>query len=698
MNASIVLRYAVLTILVVLTGAGAAYAQYDSLGGPYVPDANTMLLMHFDGNLNNAGRSANGVGHGRPGSLAYLSNAGLGLGQCLRLANDATSDSAYVTVADSATLDLVGSWTIEGWINIFTFGSGSGDHRWVPRLVIKTGDAVFWRPNYFVEMWGSWRGFSCGYNVAGADRWPQANSPTNSMTPGSWYHLTFIRDTTRNIIITMVHNAQRQLTAFATSAYDPILDNPPITTNQAVHIGFAGGGNDSWLDGFVDEIRISNKVRNFRVPPIITQVTQLPNQPSSATSYPVSAKIRAFSVGGSITSTRIRYNAGTGWNEATMTLGVNDIYSGSIPQRPVGSVINYYVYAVDNGGLRATFPATAELDSTYFTFGIYTPNTQTIHLAFEQTSGAPFDSSIYHNVGTFPNNTPTYSTDAKVGARSIYFDRDSTHVQFNSPFLAAEQFAVDFWVKPDTLIHATRILNKEAGNQDGTPADDWYHNNYELGIRNVSGTFRPSARYWLDSADTQFELRLDSVTLQPRTWFRYMFERNATTAAFEVRNTNNQPLQRLIAPADRPRRGAGLLRIGKASSDGQAWDYIPHFRGKIDNVKIYNYAALGIVSDVGDNDSEVPTQFALEQNYPNPFNPTTEIRFALPNATKVSLVVYDLLGRTIKTLVRDDMHAGEYRVVWNGTNESGKNVASGVYFYRLESEKFTAVRKMMFLK
>ncbi|MBI4534986.1 MAG: T9SS type A sorting domain-containing protein [Ignavibacteriae bacterium] len=698
MKALLSVPFGLCAALLVLLGSGTAYGQYDSLGGPYVTDANTMLLMHFDGNLNNEGSSANGVGHGRPGALGYLSNSGLGLGQCLRLVNDATSDSAYVTVADSSTLDLVGSWTIEGWINIFTFGSGSGDHRWVPRLVIKTGDAVFWRPNYFVEMWGSWRGFSCGYNVAGADRWPQANSPTNSMTPGSWYHLTFIRDTTRNIIITMVHNAQRQLTAFATTAYDPILDNPPITTSQPIHIGFAGGGNDSWLDGFVDEIRISNKVRNFRVPPIITQVTQVPNQPSSVTEYPVSARIQAFSVGGLITTARIRYNDGGGWNEAVMTQGANDIFTGSIPQRPVGTIIDYYVYAVDNGGLRSTVPPTAEIDSTYFTFGIYTPNTQTIHLAFEQTSGTPFDSSLYHNVGTFPNNPASYSTDAKVGARSLHFDRDSTHVQFNSPFLAAEQFAVDFWLKSDSLIHANRILNKEGGNLDGTPADDWYHNNYELGIRNVSGAFRPSARYWLDSADAQFELRLDSVALQTQSWFRFMFERNSTTAAFEVRNANNEPLQRLTAAADKPRRGAGLLRIGKASSDGQPWDYIPHFRGKIDDLKIYNYAALGIVSGVGENGSNVPTQFALEQNYPNPFNPTTEIRFALAKATKVSLVVYDVLGRKVKTLINDDLHAGEYRVEWNGTNESGRSVASGAYFYQLESEKFISVRKMMFLK
>ena len=116
------------------------FAQ-EPIGGPYTADNNTMLLLHFDSNLNNESQfSADGVGHSNnPNGLTYLpSPLGAGMGQCLRLTNDAISDSSYVTVADTSYLDLTGSWTIEGWLNIFTFGQTSGDHRWVPRLVIKT--------------------------------------------------------------------------------------------------------------------------------------------------------------------------------------------------------------------------------------------------------------------------------------------------------------------------------------------------------------------------------------------------------------------------------------------------------------------------------------------------------------------------------------------------------------------------------
>ena len=89
----------------------------------------------------------------------------------------------------------------------------------------------------------------------------------------------------------------------------------------------------------------------------------------------------------------------------------------------------------------------------------------------------------------------------------------------------------------------------------------------------------------------------------------------------------------------------------------------------------------------------VPAEYALMDNYPNPFNPSTQIEFALPEATHVRLVVYDLLGRVVKTLVSGDMPAGRHRV----TFDAGQ-VASGTYFYRLVTPKKTFVKTMMLLK
>lgn len=94
----------------------------------------------------------------------------------------------------------------------------------------------------------------------------------------------------------------------------------------------------------------------------------------------------------------------------------------------------------------------------------------------------------------------------------------------------------------------------------------------------------------------------------------------------------------------------------------------------------------------------LPTVFALTQNYPNPFNPNTHISFALPEASKVTLKVYNIAGQLVKTLVNDELAAGHHTVMWNGTNSSGSEVGSGIYLYRLETEKFTSVKKMVFVK
>lgn len=94
----------------------------------------------------------------------------------------------------------------------------------------------------------------------------------------------------------------------------------------------------------------------------------------------------------------------------------------------------------------------------------------------------------------------------------------------------------------------------------------------------------------------------------------------------------------------------------------------------------------------------VPTAYSLDQNFPNPFNPSTEITFALPKATRVHLVVFDLLGQPIKTLVNDWKEAGVYKVTWDATNDLGNAVPTGNYVYKVVAGSFTATRKMTLLK
>lgn len=97
-------------------------------------------------------------------------------------------------------------------------------------------------------------------------------------------------------------------------------------------------------------------------------------------------------------------------------------------------------------------------------------------------------------------------------------------------------------------------------------------------------------------------------------------------------------------------------------------------------------------------DANLPVDYYLSSNYPNPFNPNTSLAFGLPTAGQVRLSIYNVLGQQVRTLVDEQMVAGHHEVTWNGRDDAGRAVSSGVYFYRLESNQFNQTRKMMLVK
>ncbi len=92
-------------------------------------------------------------------------------------------------------------------------------------------------------------------------------------------------------------------------------------------------------------------------------------------------------------------------------------------------------------------------------------------------------------------------------------------------------------------------------------------------------------------------------------------------------------------------------------------------------------------------EATVPDQLALLSNYPNPFNPSTEIRYAIPVATQVKLTVFDAMGKQVAVLVNQNQPAGSYEVTFDGSN-----LASGIYFYRLETPAQLQIKQMILLK
>jgi hypothetical protein len=110
------------------------------------------------------------------------------------------------------------------------------------------------------------------------------------------------------------------------------------------------------------------------------------------------------------------------------------------------------------------------------------------------------------------------------------------------------------------------------------------------------------------------------------------------------------------------------------------------------------YIETSTLTGVGEPINGVPTTFDISQNYPNPFNPETNIDFAVAKPSYVTVGVYDLLGQEVKTLVAEEKATGTYSLRWNGLDNLGRSVPSGMYLYRMTAGSYSATRKMMLLK
>jgi hypothetical protein len=162
-----------------------------------------------------------------------------------------------------------------------------------------------------------------------------------------------------------------------------------------------------------------------------------------------------------------------------------------------------------------------------------------------------------------------------------------------------------------------------------------------------------------------------------------------TTEIFEVNGTSLSI--RYGPPMINARREFAAVRFNNSI-------YVFGGENQFDKI-VASIEKLDLMTDVDLEDDETsPSNFSLEQNYPNPFNPTTTISFKIPQKSKVLLEIFDIFGKRIKTLIDDELETGTYKVEWNGRDEKGNPLSSGIYIYRLSTGKVFLTKKMTLIK
>ena len=199
-----------------------------------------------------------------------------------------------------------------------------------------------------------------------------------------------------------------------------------------------------------------------------------------------------------------------------------------------------------------------------------------------------------------------------------------------------------------------------------------------IGIQNADGTIGLCVSYNAEYVHNDMTVRINN-----NSWLRFGQVDGTVPAGGSL------IVNALLDPS---MLGTGITHTGTMTITGYDYNH------DLDPLEIpITFAVEDTVTGIGDN-SGLPTTYSLDQNYPNPFNAHTEIKYALPVDSDVQLEVYNILGQKVVTLVDEEQTAGYHSLIWDGTNESGQVVSSGMYLYKLVTNEDTFVKKMVMLK
>ncbi len=427
-------------------------------------------------------------------------------------------------------------------------------------------------------------------------------------------------------------------------------------------------------------------------PPAVSNATRDKSAPTSSDEVTITADVATNLT---VAEAALYYNVSSGepvgdYTKVVMTYRDGLTYEGKIPAQTNGSFVNYYIAASDNQAQSTTLPADTSIINLCYvvqdgdlTIGNiqYTPWL----LADSPLEGMKVSvTAIVTSDTAMKNNFDAYSLQDAEGKWNGLFafginadlsrgDEITVHGTVtdynadwhfkwdNNTVILVDSFSL---ISSGNSISAIDVTSGEL-NTDTTTAES-----YEGVVVKLSDATLIS----VNSYDATFDDGSGPC----------LIDDDITSDAFKFNNAEGY----ILAFGD-------TIRPGEIVENIQG---IFTFSFGTFKIEVRDKNDFGTISGINPDYKATPFTYQLRQNYPNPFNPETRISFEIPQAQKVSLIIYNVLGQKVRTLVDDSFNAGRHVINWDGLNDSYSRVPTGMYFYRIKAANYIATRKMLMIK
>ena len=380
-----------------------------------------------------------------------------------------------------------------------------------------------------------------------------------------------------------------------------------------------------------------------------------------------------------------------------MSLVSGTTYSGQIPAAAAGSLVNYYISAEDDGAQVTLLPADITVQN--FSYKVTDGN---LTIADVQTTPWKIADSPFEGVSVELTGFATIDTAAsnKFGAYSIQ-DAESAWSGIFAFGLNANLNIGDNVTVYGTVTDYNADWHFKWDNNTVVLVDSFIINSTGGTINAVDATTGMLATDTsLAEAYEGVLVKLQNATLTSLNAYDMTFDDGSGPCLVDGD---------FLVAADQNENSTFYIN----STDGYlvAWGDTVHLGEKVDmlqgvytysfgsfKVEIRNADDFGTVVGINEDFQMKPKTYQLAQNYPNPFNPETKIYFQIPGAQDVKVYIYNTLGQKVRTLVNSTFNAGNHVVNWDGRNDAGIRLPSGIYIYRIKAGNFVAAKKMMMIK